>query len=291
MILQPMALSIITNPMWPQHKLPDYGIRAGLIFVLVCCFSSTFVYAKEPAHHEANGDAPLAATPVDQYRVVNRFPHDPQAFTQGLLYVDGGLYESTGLYGQSSVRKVDLETGVVRRQVNLPKQLFGEGLALWDNKLVQLTWRSGIALVFSKTSFKFEKQFRYRTEGWGLTHNSRTLIMSDGSAHLYFLNPETFEVQRQLTVTDRGKAITYLNELEYIKGEIYANVWQTTRIARISPETGQVLSWIDLSELAKLYQNKQDGNVLNGIAYDDQGDRLFVTGKRWPHLFEIKLVR
>ncbi len=256
-------------------------MRAYFILFLACysiLVHVKFVYADEPT----------LAAPVYSYHAVNRFPHDPEAFTQGLLYVDDVLYESTGLYGQSTLREVDLMTGIVRRQISLPEKLFGEGLTLWNDKLIQLTWRSGLALLFAKESFQFEKQFRYRTEGWGLTHNNRELIMSDGSAHLYFLHPETFEVQRQLTVRDKGESVTYLNELEYIKGEIYANVWQTTRIARINPATGVVLSWIELSELSAKYQDKQGVNVLNGIAYDNKKDRLLVTGKRWPYLFEIE---
>ncbi len=233
----------------------------------------------------------LPGAPVHPYHEVNRFHHDSDAFTQGLLYADGKIYESTGLYGKSTLREVDLLTGVVRRQINLPEKFFGEGLTVWDDKLVQLTWRSGVALRFSKKTFEFDRQFRYRREGWGLTHNDKNLIMSDGSAHLYFLDPETFKVQRKLTVRDRGKAIKKLNELEYIKGEIYANVWQTTRIARINPITGAVLSWIDLSELAAEYQDEQGMDVLNGIAYDAWGDRLLVTGKRWPFIFEIQPVQ
>lgn len=254
-------------------------MRIYLILFLVCC--SVVVHAKES----------LLGAPVHPYHEVNRFHHDPDAFTQGLLYENGKLYESTGLYEHSTLREVDLLTGVVHRKMSLPKSLFGEGLTLWDDKLIQLTWRSGLALRFSKKTFQLEKQFRYSTEGWGLTHNDRHLIMSDGSAHLYFLDPETFKMQRQLTVRDHGKTIKYLNELEYIKGEIYANVWQTTRIARISPTTGAVLSWIDLSELAAKYQDEQGMNVLNGIAYDAQEDRLLVTGKRWPFIFEIEPVR
>jgi len=251
-------------------------MRIYLILFLLCY--SVLVHANEP----------LLGAPVHSYHEVNRFHHDSDAFTQGLLYANGKIYESTGLYGQSTLREVDLLTGVVRRKTSLSEKLFGEGLTLWDDKLIQLTWRSGVALRYSRKTFQLEKQFRYRTEGWGLTNNDEHLIMSDGSAHLYFLDPETFEVQRQLTVRDQGKTIKYLNELEYIKGEIYANVWKATRIARIDPITGAVLSWIDLSELAAQYQDKQGMDVLNGIAYDALGDRLLVTGKRWPFIFEIQ---
>lgn len=250
-------------------------MRVYSILFLICC--SVIVHANEFT----------TETPVYPYHEVNRFPHDTNAFTQGLLYVDDKLYESTGLHGQSTLREVDLLTGAVRKGLSLPGDLFGEGLTLWNDKLIQLTWRSGLALFFDKNTFQFEKKLRYRTEGWGLTHNDKHLIMSDGSAHLYFLDPETFEVQGRLTVRDKGEAVTYLNELEYIKGEIYANVWQTTRIARINPKTGQVLSWIDLSKLAAPYQGKKGMNVLNGIAYDKKNARLFITGKRWPYLFEI----
>ena len=227
-------------------------------------------------------------TSVEQAQILKRYAHDPQAFTQGLIFHQGKLYESTGLYGQSTLRQVDLETGQVQQLIRLPEKVFGEGLVLWKDKLIQLTWRAGVAFVFDLNTLKFEKQFRYATEGWGLTHDGKHLIMSDGSSTLYFRDPETFEITRKLNVSDEGEAVTRLNELEFVEGEVYANVWMTERIARISPQTGEVLAWLDFSGLTRQSAEiNQQGNVLNGIAYDAKGKRLFVTGKRWRSLYEI----
>jgi glutamine cyclotransferase len=229
-------------------------------------------------------------TQVYSYRVVNVYPHDPEAFTQGLVYRDGFLYESTGLNGRSSLRKVRLETGEVIQQRQVDAQYFGEGLADWGGKLIQLTWRSNVGFVYDRASFNLERTFAYVGEGWGLTHDDTRLIMSDGSSSLRFLDPATLQETGRLTVTDRGRPVGGLNELEVVRGEIYANVWQTDRIARIAPASGHVTGWIDLSGL--LPPSDQRGvDVLNGIAYDGEHDRLFVTGKLWPKLFEIALVR
>lgn len=223
------------------------------------------------------------------YAVVNAYPHDPGAFTQGLVYADGVLYESTGLYGRSSLRRVALETGEVLQQHDLSPEYFGEGLALFDGRLIQLTWQNNIGLVYDADSFEQLQTWTYPTEGWGLTHDGAHLIMSDGSATLRFLDPVTFGVQREVPVTDGGRPVVRLNELEYVNGEVFANVWQTDWVARIDPQTGRVLGWIDLSGLLAP-EERQGADVLNGIAYDAQNDRLFVTGKLWPKLFEIMLV-
>ena len=220
-------------------------------------------------------------------QIVHEYPHDPAAFTQGLLWADGHLYESTGLSGHSSLRMTDLETGRVLRQVNVPSQYFAEGLALWKNTLVQLTWKAHLGFIYDRFSFKLLRQFHYEGEGWGLTQDGRHLILSDGTATLRFLNPQTFAVAKRLRVSDHGVPLTELNELEYVKGEIYANVWHSTKIARISRRTGHVLGWIDLGNLAPKSDNTD--TVLNGIAYDAANDRLFVTGKLWPKLYEIKV--
>jgi glutamine cyclotransferase len=233
--------------------------------------------------------APSKKTPVLAYTVVNAFPHDPQAFTQGLIFLEGFLYESTGLQGRSSLRKVDLETGRILKQADLPGHLFGEGLTHWKDRLVQLTWRSGLGLVYSRETFRLLKKFNYTTEGWGLTQDGRHLIMSDGTAMLYFLDPETFREVRRLEVRDGDQPLRGLNELEYFNNEIYANVFLTDRIARISPMTGKVKAWIDLQGLLSPKELTRPVDVLNGIAYDSAGHRLFVTGKLWPRLFEIKL--
>jgi len=232
-----------------------------------------------------------AAPAADGYRVVHAYPHDAQAFTQGLVYVDGHLYESTGLNGQSTLREDDLETGRVIREVSVPSQYFGEGLTNWGNTLIQLTWKAHIAFVYDRGTFHLLRTFHYPWEGWGLTQDGRHLILSDGSATLHFLNPATFAQVRSINVTYNGKPVDELNELEYIHGEIYANVWMTDKIARISPESGKVLGWINLAGLLPAIEIRSNDAVLNGIAYDAAHNRLFVTGKLWPRLFQIEVVK
>ncbi len=231
---------------------------------------------------------PPPAVVTYTYAIIRAYPHDPAAFTQGLVYADGVLYESTGLYGRSSLRRVALETGEVLQQRDLPAEYFGEGLALFDGRLIQLTWQNNIGFVYDAASFALQQTWTYPTEGWGLTHDGTHLIMSDGSATLRFLDPRTFQAQREVLVTDGGRPVGWLNELEYVNGEVFANVWQTDWIARIDPQTGRVLGWIDLSGLLAP-EERQGADVLNGIAYDAQNGRLFVTGKLWPKLFEITL--
>lgn len=231
-----------------------------------------------------------ADIPVYTYKIINSYPHDPGAFTQGLVLDNGVLYEGTGLYGQSTLRRVDLETGAVLQLYSLPPQFFGEGITVYGDRIIQLTWQSNMGFVYDKDSFELLSEFTYPTEGWGITHDGTRLIMSDGTATLYFLDPETFERIGQIDVTDAGEPVIRLNELEYIQGEVYANIWQTDRIARINPQTGQVLAWIDLAGLLSAQDRRQPVDVLNGIAYDAATDRLFVTGKLWPQLFELELV-
>ncbi len=231
-----------------------------------------------------------ADSPVSHYRVVHAYPHDPGAFTQGLIYLDGYLYESTGLNGRSSLRMTDLTTGKVLQKQPVPSQYFAEGMTNFAGKLYQLTWQNGKAFVYDRFSFKLIREHTYTGEGWGLTNDGKRLILSDGSAQLRFIDPQTFAVTSKITVTDQGRPVDRLNELEYVRGEILANVWQTELIARISPTTGKVLGWIDLTGL--LTQAEMQGvDVLNGIAYDSKQDRLFVTGKLWPKIFEIKLTK
>ena len=231
-----------------------------------------------------------SSTPINYtYEVIKAYPHDPDAFTEGLVFSDGFLYESTGLYGNSSLRRVDLETGQVLQIYHLSDQLFGEGIAIVNNTVVQLTWQSHIGFVYDENSFSTLKEFTYSTEGWGLTYNWSQLIMSDGSANLYFLDPQTFEKTWQVEVHDNIGPVTNLNELEYIHGDIYANIWLQNRIAIVNPQTGQVKAWINMTGLQNpAIQNPN--SLLNGIAYDAKGNKLFVTGKMWPQLFEIKLV-
>ncbi len=235
---------------------------------------------------------PSVNIPQYTYQVVRVYPHDPAAFTQGLQYIDGALYEGTGLNGRSSIRKVKLETGEVLQKSDLTAEYFGEGITVWKNDLIELTWQSGIAFVYDKTTFQPRRRFNYLGEGWGLTHDDVNLIMSDGTDRLRLLDPATFAERRRIQVTAGGLPVRNLNELEFVKGEIFANIWQTDRIARIAPD-GRVVGWIDLGGLLTPSERAglESGNVLNGIAYDAAKDRLFVTGKLWPKLFEIKLVK
>jgi len=231
----------------------------------------------------------LFEAPVYGYRVIAAYPHDSQAFTQGLIYRDGFLYESTGLWGRSSVRKVLLETGEVLQSRALDEQYFGEGLVDWGARLLQLTWRDNVAFVYGIDSFEPEGTFSYEGEGWGITHDHQRLIMSDGTPTLRFRNPETFEELSSISVTDDGAPVWSLNELEFVGSDVYANVWQSDRVAIISPDSGVVVAWIDLSGLLT-EEERAAADVLNGIAFDEAGGRLFVTGKLWPRLFHIEVV-
>jgi uncharacterized repeat protein (TIGR01451 family) len=231
-----------------------------------------------------------ASTYFYTYTIVSAYPHDPDAFTQGLVFENGVLYEGTGLLGRSTLRKVTLETGEVIQSYDLPPEFFGEGITIYDDKIIQLTWRSHAGFVYARDSFDLLQEFTYPTEGWGITHDGEHLIMSDGTSTLYFWDPETLEQVGQVGVYDENGLVRRLNELEFIQGKVYANVWQTDRIAIIDPQTGQVVGWIDLKGLLDPGSVSQPVDVLNGIAYDAEADRLFVTGKLWPTLFEIDLV-
>jgi glutamine cyclotransferase len=218
------------------------------------------------------------------------YPHDPQAFTQGLFYLDGYLYEGTGLNNESTIRKVELTTGKVIEQHALPGQYFGEGIVNWKDRLLELTWKAQKGFLYDIHTFQPKGEFPYAGEGWGLTQDGKHIIMSDGSAELHFWDPETLKETGHILVTADGRPVTQLNELEWVKGEILANIWQTDRIARIDPATGKVVGWIDLGGLLTTADITEDTDVLNGIAYDAKGGHLFVTGKKWPKLFEIQLV-
>jgi len=231
---------------------------------------------------------PASVIPVGSATIVKSYPHDSKAFTQGLEFFDGHLYESTGRTGQSTLRECVLDTGKVLRSVALPAQEFGEGLTIFHGKVYQLTWLSKKGFIYDVRTLKKVGEFPYQFEGWGLTHDDASLILSDGSNQLRFIDPTSFAVTRTLEIYAGNEAVTNLNELELVHGEIFANIWHSTRIARIDPTSGQVKAWIELAPLTTKDPHEGE-DVLNGIAYDDKTDRLVVTGKDWPHLFEIKL--
>ena len=232
------------------------------------------------------------AAPVYGYRVIHTYPHDKTAFTEGLFWRDGYLYESTGLEGRSFIRKVALNTGHSVQSRTVPSQYFGEGIVAWKDRLIELTWQSHVGFVYNLKTLEPISSFPYPGEGWALTHDDKRLIMSDGTSQLRFLDPDSLNEIARVTVTDEGRPVADINELEYVRGEVLANIWHTNRIARIDPADGHVKGWIDLSGLLKPTEisDPREG-VLNGIAYDAKDDRLFVTGKLWPKLFEIKIVR
>jgi glutaminyl-peptide cyclotransferase len=231
-----------------------------------------------------------ARPPVYGYEIVHTYPHDPGAFTEGLFYLNGFLYESTGLEQHSSIRKLRIDTGSVVQKVDIPARYFGEGIVNWHDHLISLTWKSHVGFVFDLASFRLEKQFTYPGEGWALTQDGKELIMSDGTPELRFLDPRTLQETHRLPVTLDGKPLRNINELEWVQGEIFANVWETNWLVRIDPHDGKVTGLIDLSGLLKPGEQVSGiDSVLNGIAYDAKHDRLFVTGKNWPKLFEIRL--
>ncbi|MFC1793615.1 glutaminyl-peptide cyclotransferase [Planctomycetota bacterium] len=251
----------------------------GFILLLIVAFVCFLLFFKNP-------NTPARWT----YEVVNTFTHDTKAFTQGLVFDGGFLYEGTGLNGRSELRKVELETGNVLKTYKLPDEFFGEGITVFGGRIIQLTYQSNVGFVYNKETFELLREFSYPTEGWGLTHDGKHLIMSDGTPMLYFLDPETFKQSHKIMVLDQDSPLWGLNELEYIDGQIYANVWPTERIVRIEPETGEVIGWIDLEGILASQEQSEPVDVFNGIAYDPAGRRLFVTGKFYPKIYEIKLI-
>ena len=238
-----------------------------------------------PANTQAGG------IPQYTYQIVHVYPHDRGSYTQGLLYTDGVLYEGTGMYDESKIRKVKLESGEVLQNRDVPGQYFGEGIVIWKDRLLELTWQAQKGFIYDLATFTPKGEFAYPGEGWGLTTDGKRLIMSDGTAQLRFWDPETLKETGRITVTEDGRPVEALNELEWVKGEIYANVYQTDRIVRIDPANGKVVGSIDCRGLLTTADRNDQTDVLNGIAYDAKGDRLFITGKRWPKLFEVKLVK
>ena len=263
---------------WPK-KFPHIALAIFILFPLLT----------EPKNLALLPEEPPAKIP---YKIVNTYPHPPGSFTQGLVFEDGFLYEGTGQYGSSCLRKIKLETGEIVKEARLPRQLFGEGITIFKNKIIQLTWLSQIGLVYDKQSFQHLDTFRYAIpiEGWGMTTDGKHLIVSDGSSNLYFLDPESYEVKDQIEVHDHRGPVQKVNELEYVEGVIFANVWQSSKIIRIDMESGRITGIIDLSEIVPEQFRGHVDYVLNGIAYDEERRRFFVTGKMWPHVFELKLL-
>ena len=274
---------MLTVSVWKTHHAAMGRQMVGAAVTLVVG-GGLVIRAQAPAI-----PPPGSKTPVSGYTVVRTYPHDPKAFTQGLEYHDGFLYEGTGLKGQSAIRKVELETGKVVQEEKINPAYFGEGITLTAGKLFELTWQTRTGFVYDAKTFKLIRNFGYFGEGWGLTHDDTGLVMSDGTSTLRFLELTRFTERRRLKVIDAGVPVPNLNELEMVKGEIWANVWQTDYVARISPRDGRVLAWINLKGLLSPAVAKTKVDVLNGIAYDQANDRIFVTGKLWPTLFEIKL--
>ena len=275
----------------PVTASPAGAVRVGTPLARALP-SATPAPSAKPGPSATPTRPPAAQIPaVWTYKVVNTYPHDPSAFTQGLVYEDNQLFEGTGLYGESTLRRVQLETGAVVVSKTLAPEYFGEGITVFGDRIIQLTWQSQTGFVYDKADFRLLQTFSYPSEGWGLTDDGQRLIMSDGTSTLRFLDPQTLTETGRIEVLDGDQPVTNINELEYIGGEIFANIWLTDRIARISPQTGKVLGWIDLAGLMPLEERTDPQAVLNGIAYDPSRDRLFVTGKLWPRLFEIDLVR
>lgn len=270
----------------PFRKIP-----AIILFLFAASLAVPCLFYTVPLEAGAGEVIIQPGTPVYTCRIINSYPHDPKAYTQGLFYHEGYIYESTGLRGRSSLRKVDLKTGRIIKIRNLPEKYFGEGITLHGNRLFQLTWQSGTGIIYDPETFRRTGQFSYDTEGWGIASDGTHLIMSNGTSTLREIEPGTFKVSRRMEVRDGGIPVSGLNELEYVRGEIYANIWETGFIARISPGTGEIVGWIDLRTLHGKLGGKNEWDVLNGIAYDPEKDRLFVTGKFWPKLFEIKIIR
>jgi glutamine cyclotransferase len=266
-------------------------LKLRLILVLILALSCFQCDAGTNGNLSANKSAPPPNVPAPKYgyQIVNIFPHDSNAFTQGLILMDGKLLESTGEEGRSSLRRVELESGKVLKKVDVPVPYFAEGIAVLNGKIYQLTWQHHVGFIYDAQTFDRIGQFNYDSEGWGLTTDGQSLILSDGSNRIRFIDPASYGVTRTITVQDAGTPVNELNELEYVQGEIYANVWHDNKIAVIDPHSGRVTSWINLSGLMAPGELEDPEAVLNGIAYDQASDRLIVTGKLWPRLFEIKV--
>jgi glutaminyl-peptide cyclotransferase len=261
------------------------------LLLLTVCLASLQCNNGANTNAPANKPAENLVVPTHGYQIVGMWPHDTGAFSQGLIFSDGKLFESTGQEGQSSLRLVDLQTGKVAKKVDVPAPYFAEGITLLNGKIYQLTWLHELGFIYDAQTMEQIGQFKYQDQGWGITTDGKSLIISDGSNRLKFLDPDSFQVTKTIAVVDGNKAVDELNELEYVNGEIYANIWHDQRIVTIDPQNGRVTGWIDLTGLLQPGDVRDPEAVLNGIAYDQASDRLFVTGKLWPRLFEIKIKR
>lgn len=265
------------------------GLAAGATLVILASMRPKPTGQSTGAIGNQTSAAPDQRARQVSYEVVNSYPHDPTSYTQGFVWADGGFYESSGLYGQSKLRRLEFPSGKVLKQIQIDPELFAEGLTLIEPRLIQLTWKSHRGFVYDKDTFRLLQEFSYDTEGWGLTFDGKNLILSDGSSDLFYLDPQTFKPTKTLPVTMNGEPVRELNELEFIEGEIWANVWQTDLIIRINPSTGQVASFLNLKSILRPSERPGSEAVLNGIAYDPVQKRIFITGKLWPRIFEIKV--
>jgi glutamine cyclotransferase len=272
-----------------QNALMAFIFKARLLLLLGLCFVSFQCNGGPNPESPANKAPENVVIPKHGYQVVNIWPHDPNAFTQGLIFVDGKLFESTGQEGRSSLRNVDLQTGKVLKNVEVPPPYFAEGITSLNGKIYQLTWQHQLGFIYDAQKLERIGEFNYEGEGWGLTNDGRSLILSDGSNRLRFIDPDSFRVTKTIAVLDGKMPVNQLNELEYVQGEIYANIWHDQRIVTIDPQNGRVTGWIDLTGLLQPGDVSDEEGVLNGVAYDQASGRLFVTGKLWPRLFEIKV--
>jgi glutaminyl-peptide cyclotransferase len=277
-----MTMKVTLSCWAPKRAVRPTILLVPLFFCLLISGCQTGAVAN-------NSPANNASAPRYGYEIVNTWPHDKDAYTQGLVFKEGKLLESTGQEGRSSLRRVEPETGKVLKKVDVPRPYFAEGITLLKGKIYQLTWQHQLGFIYDAESFEKLGEFSYRSEGWGLTNDGSSLILSDGTNRIRFIDPSNFKVTKTISVLDGSNPIASINELEYVHGEIYANIWHKDQVARIDPQTGRVVGWIDLTGLHALSETGDGEAVLNGIAYDESSDRLFVTGKLWPKLFEIRV--
>ena len=278
-------LGIAVSCLVRRYKVKRISLVAVIFLFLLCAGCQTGAVA----NHAAGNNAVKDSVPEYGYEIVNTWPHDKDAYTQGLVFYQGKLLESTGQEGRSSLRRVEPETGKVLKKVDVPRPYFAEGITFLKGKIYQLTWQHQLGFIYDAASFEKLGEFSYRGEGWGLTNDGSSLIMSDGTNRIRFLDLDNYQVSRTISVLEGRTPVANLNELEYVRGEIYANIWHQERVARIDAQSGRVLGWIDLTGLRALTDANGNEAVLNGIAYDENNDRLFVTGKLWPKLFEIRV--